>query len=105
MKRIEHLNNVWNYLCQARRSLSKSHRELTFWNVSLTNDFTEHHKTMNNSLDSISVVSSALNNQLFHFIDREMNNMSEVITQKKLFDDLYSSIHEVTQKRVTLNCR
>lgn len=98
--RIEHLNNVWNYLYQARRSLYKSHRELEFWNVRLTSGFSEDYKTVNKSLDKISVVCSSLNNQLFHFIKSNMKNINSVIQHKKQFDELYNGIHEVTQKRV-----
>lgn len=100
VKRIEHLNNVWGYLYQARRSLYKSHRELEFWNVMLTDEFSDAYKAVNKSLDNISVVSSALNNQLFHFIERNVENMDSVIRHKKQFDELYNGIHEVTQKRV-----
>ncbi|MEC6907467.1 hypothetical protein VXS04_07255 [Photobacterium piscicola] len=100
VKRIEHLNNVWNYLYQARRSLYKSHRELEFWNVSLTAEFSEDYKVVNKLLDNISVVSSTLNNQLFHFIESNMKNIDSVIQHKKQFDGLYNGIHKVTQKRV-----
>ncbi|MEI8618427.1 hypothetical protein P4S63_18700 [Pseudoalteromonas sp. B193] len=82
LKRIEHLHNVWEYLYQARRNLYKSHRELAFWDVNLISDFKDHHDEINKSLDNISVVSSALNNQLFHFIKSEMKNMGEVISHK-----------------------
>lgn len=100
LKRIEHLHNVWEYLYQARRNLYKSHRELAFWDVNLISDFKDHHDEINKSLDNISVVSSALNNQLFHFIKSEMKNMGEVISHKKRFDELFNKIHIVTQKRV-----
>ncbi|MEC7816544.1 MAG: hypothetical protein VX939_09740 [Pseudomonadota bacterium] len=100
VKRIDHLNNVWNYLYQARRNLYKSHRELEFWNVRLDDVFSEDYKTMNKSLDNISVVSSGLNNQLFHFIESNMKNIDSVIKQKTQFDELYNEIHQVTQKRM-----
>lgn len=100
VKRIEHLNNVLNYLYQARRRLYKSHRELEFWNVRLTDGFSEDYKAVNKSLDNISVVSSALNNQLFHFIESDMKNINSVIQHKDRFDELYNGIHKVTQKRV-----
>lgn len=100
VKRIEHLNNVWSYLYQARRGLYKARRELEFWSVRLTDVFSEDCKAMNKSLDNISVVSSALNNQLFHFIESNMKNMDSVIQHKKQFDGLYEDIHQVTQKRV-----
>ncbi|MDO8827205.1 hypothetical protein [Methylophaga sp.] len=99
-KRIEHLNNVWSHLYQARRSLYKSHRELEFWNVKLTDVFSEDYEAVNKSLDNISVESSVLNNQLFHFIENNMENMDSVIRHKKHFDEFYTSIHKVTQKRV-----
>lgn len=100
VKRIEHLNNVWNHLYLARRNLYKSHRELEFWNVKLKDVFSEDYEAMNKSLDNISVVSSALNNQLFHFIESNMENIDSVIRHKKQFDELYNGIHQVTQKRV-----
>jgi hypothetical protein len=100
VKRIDHLNNVCSYLYQARGSLHKSHRELEFWNVRLIDGFSEDHKVVNKSLDNISVVCSALNNQLFHFIESNMQNMDSVIRHKKQFDELYNVIHQITQKRV-----
>jgi hypothetical protein len=100
VKRIEHLNNVWNSLYQARQSLYKSHRELEFWNVRLADGFSEDYKVVNKSLDNISIVSSALNNQLFHFIESNMKNIDYVIQHKNQFDELYSGINKVTQKRV-----
>lgn len=100
LKRIEHLNNVCNYLYQARRALYKSHRELAFWNVRLTANFNEDHKSMNQSLDRISIVGSTLNNQLFHFIEHNKENINYITNQKKLFDDIYNEIYKVTQKRV-----
>ena len=100
VKRIEHLNNVWNYLYQARRSLYRSHRELEFWNVRLTDEFAEDYTTVNKLLDNISVVIPALNNQLFHLIESNMKYMDSVIKHKNQFDELYNGIHEVTQKRV-----
>ncbi|WP_397377985.1 hypothetical protein [Pseudomonas sp.] len=99
-KRIEHLNNVWNCLYQARRSLYKSHRELGFWNVRLADSFVEDYKAMNKQLDNISVVCSVLNNQLFHFIESNMENMNDVIQHKNRFDELHKEIHQVTQKRM-----
>jgi hypothetical protein len=100
LKRIEHLHNVWEYLYQARRNLYKSHRELAFWDVNLVSEFKGHHDEINKSLDNISVDSSSLNNQLFHFIKSEMKYMGEVISHKKRFDELFNKIHTVTQKRV-----
>lgn len=100
VKRIEHLNNVWSYLYQGRRGLYRSRRELEFWNVRLTDEFFEDYKAVNKSLDNISVVSSALNNQLFHFVESDMKNMNSVIRHKKKFDELYNEIHQITQKRV-----
>lgn len=100
LKRIEHLNNVWNYLYQARRRLYKSHRELEFWNVCLADGFSKDYKAVNKLLDDISVVSSALNNQLFHFIESDMKNIDSVIRHKERFDELFNGIHKVTQKRV-----
>ncbi|MCE8038514.1 hypothetical protein HOP58_12530 [Halomonas sp. MCCC 1A11062] len=100
VKRIEHLNNVWSHLYQARRDLYKSHRELEFWSVKLTNVFSEDYEAMNKLLDNVSVVSSALNNQLFHFIESHMENMDSVIRHKKQFDELYNGILQITQKRV-----
>ncbi len=97
---FEFRNNVWNYLYQARRRLYKSHRELEFWNVRLTDGFSEDYRAVNKSLDNISVVSSALNNQLYHFIESNMKNMDSVIQHKKQFDELYKGILKVTQKRV-----
>lgn len=82
VKRIEHLNSVYNYLYQARRGLYKSHRELGFWNVNLTERFAENYKNMNELLDNISVVCSGLNNQLFRFIENNMENISSVISYK-----------------------
>lgn len=55
---------------------------------------------MNKSLDNISVVSSALNNQLFYLIENNMENIDSTIRDKKQFDELFNGIHEVTQKRV-----
>lgn len=100
IRRIEHLNNVWKYLYQARRNLYKSHRELQFWNVRLEGRFIEDYKIMNELLDSISIVSSTLNNQLFHFVENNLKNMSDVVQHKNRFDDIYNEIHQVTQMRV-----
>lgn len=99
-KRIEHLNNVWNYLYQARRSLYKSHRELEFWSVALADEFSEDYNAANKLLDHVSVVSSVLNNQLYHFVESNMENMGSVIQYKNQFDELYNGIHQITQKRV-----
>ena len=99
-KRIEHLNNVLGYLYQARRNLYKSHRELEFWNVNLTDEFSKDYKAVNNSLDRISIVSSALNNQLFHFIEDKTSYGSSVIRHKNEFDELYDEIYKLTQKRM-----
>lgn len=99
IRRIEHLNNVLNYLYQARRSLYKSHRELTFWNVRLDESFSEDYAAMNKVLDSISVVSFVLNNQLFHFIESN-EKMNDVVQSKNRFDELSKEIHQVIQKRV-----
>jgi len=100
LKRIEHLHNVWGHLYQARRNLFKSHRELAFWDVNLASDFKDHHSEINKLLDHLSVVSSSLNNQLFHYIKSKMENMGEVISHKKRFDELFNQIHTITQKRV-----
>lgn len=100
VKRVEHLNNVLNYLYQARRGLYQSHRDLEFWNVALVDKFLEDYKGVNKLLDSISVVCSTLNNQLFHFIENNNENMNSVIQHKKRFDELYSGIHKITKKRV-----
>jgi hypothetical protein len=101
LKRIDHLHKVWDYLYQARRNLYKSHRELDFWNVSLDPEFLKHHEDVNKLLDDLSVISSVLNNQLFHFVNNDMKNMDEVIRGKKRFDELYTSIHNITKKRLS----
>ncbi|MGP7733590.1 hypothetical protein [Oceanimonas smirnovii] len=97
--RIEHLNKVLNYLYQARRSLYKSHRELGFWNVMLNDDFSEDYEAINEMLDSISVVSSVLNNQLFHFIESN-EKINDVVQSKNRFDELSKKTHQIIQRRV-----
>lgn len=99
IRRIEHLNNVCNYLYQARRSLYKSHRELEFWNVKLNDSFSENYKAMSKLLDSISVVSFVLNNQLFHFIESS-EKINNVVQSKKQLDELFKEIYQVIQRRV-----
>lgn len=99
-KRIEHLNSIWNYLYQARRALYKAHRELDFWHVKLINGFADDYINTVALLSSMSVACAALNNQLFHLIHSEMENMSEVIQHKEQFDELYNQIHQVAQRRV-----
>lgn len=101
IKRVEHLNIVWGNLYQARRSLYKSNRELSFWNVHLDDAAKESYESMNQHLDSISVIASALNSQLYHFVSDNMRNMDEVISHKKRFDELYSQLHKVVQERVS----
>ncbi|ELZ1717798.1 hypothetical protein SD909_004207 [Vibrio parahaemolyticus] len=101
IKRVEHLNNVWVNLYQARRSLYKSNRELSFWNVRLDDSAIKNYESMNQYLDSISVVSSALNSQLYHFVSGNMQNMGEVINHKKRFDELHSQLHEAIQHRIS----
>ena len=101
LKRIEHLDKVWDYLYQARRNLYKSHRELAFWNVVLDPAFTKHHEDVNKLLDDISVISSILNNQLFHFVKNDRKKMDQVIREKKRFDELYTYILHITQKRLS----
>jgi hypothetical protein len=73
---------------------------LGFWNVRLADSFVEDYKAMNKQLDNISVVCSVLNNQLFHFIESNMENMNDVIQHKNRFDELHKEIHQVTQKRM-----
>ncbi|WP_429181349.1 hypothetical protein [Aeromonas salmonicida] len=99
-KRVEHLNTVWGNLYQARRSLYKSNRELSFWNVRLDETAKQSYDSMNQYLDSISVVSSALNSQLYHFIRNNMQNMNEVISHKKKFDELHYLLHGEIQHRI-----
>lgn len=100
VKRIEHLHNVWGNLYQARRNLYKTNRELAFWNVKLTSDAKGNYDFLNKSLDNISVVSSALNNQLHHYICKERNNINVVVQHKERFDELHKSAHKVVQHRV-----
>ncbi|ADT88645.1 hypothetical protein vfu_B00407 [Vibrio furnissii NCTC 11218] len=56
---------------------------------------------MNQHLDSISVISSALNSQLYHFVSNNKQNMGEVISHKKRFDELHSQLHEDIQHRIS----
>ena len=100
IKRVEHLNTVWGNLYQARRNLYKSNRELSFWNVRLDDTAKESYESMNQHLDGISVIASALNSQLYHFVSNNMQNMGEVISHKKRFDELHSLLHGVVQDRV-----
>lgn len=99
IKRIEHLNNVWGNLYQARRNLYKSNRELSFWNVSLTHEAEEDYNSLNKSLDNISVISSVLNNQLIHFVNNR-HNMDGVIKEKQRFDELHRSVYQIIEHRV-----
>ncbi|PCC09922.1 hypothetical protein [Pseudoalteromonas sp. JB197] len=99
IKRIEHLNIVWGNLYQARRNLYKSNRELSFWNVCLAKEAVEDYNYLNKSLDNISVISSVLNNQLFHFVSSRQN-MDGVIREKQRFDELHDSVHKIIQHRV-----
>lgn len=100
IKRVEHLNTVWGNLYQARRNLYKSNRELSFWNVRLDDTAKESYESMNQHLDGISVIASALNSQLYHFVSNNMQNIGEVISHKKRFDELHSLLHGVVQDRV-----
>lgn len=99
-KRVEHLNTVWGNLYQARRSLYKANRELSFWNVRLDETAKQSYDSMNQYLDSISIVSSALNSQLYNFIRNNMKNMNEVISHKKEFDELHYLLHGEIQHRI-----
>ncbi|MCS6134160.1 hypothetical protein G3496_04360 [Shewanella baltica] len=100
IKRIEHLHNVWGNLYQSRRNLYKANRELAFWNVELVPDAKQNYDFLNQSLDNISVVSSALNSQLHHFICKDSSNMNEVIRHKERFDELQRSAYKVAQHRI-----
>ena len=100
LKRVEHLHSVLEYLYIARRNMHKCHRELTFWNVRLIDEFDGRHKDINKVLDNISVVSSALNSQLSIFVKNDMSNMNEVINQKKRFDELYDNYKSHTSHRM-----
>lgn len=100
LKRVEHLNIVWGNLYQARRNLYKSNRELSFWNVHLSHASKESYDSLNKSLDDVSVVSSALNSQLYHFVSSSKQNMHEVISHKRRFDELHILCHKAIQHRV-----
>jgi hypothetical protein len=100
IKRIEHLHTVWEYLYQARRNLYKSNRELVFWDVSLNEEFKHNYVTINKVLDKISVVSSVLNNQLYHFVERKDDSMNKVLREKEQFDKYYNLLHIELKKRV-----
>ncbi|WP_410499089.1 hypothetical protein [Chitinibacter sp. S2-10] len=98
--RIKHLDSVCNLLYQARRNLNKSHRELEFWNVFLTNEYTKKHLEINKALANISSISYTLNNQLFHFIKSGMENTSDVTQHKSRLDEECRLMHKYTQERI-----
>lgn len=99
-KRVEHLNTMWNYLYQSRQALYKAHRELEFWHVKLIGGFTDDYRNTIGLLNSMSVTCAALNNQLYHYIHSEMENIDQVIQLKEQFDELYDQIQKISQRRV-----
>ncbi|MGL6576536.1 hypothetical protein ACSZOM_10055 [Aeromonas hydrophila] len=100
-RRIEHLYNVYELLYQSRRNLYKAHRELAFWNVTLTENSKQQYIELNKKLDSIGVICSCLTSQLHYLVTNDYKNMNEVINHKKLFNQRYADIHKITSQRVS----
>ncbi len=101
-QRIEHVNKVWHELYQSKVMVLDSKRELAFWDVSLTDDFSEKHNEFIKNMDSISVISNCLNSQLYHFLIKDDDNMSEVIREKKMLDEKIRAVHEVISQRIEI---
>lgn len=102
IKRIEVLLNIQQTLIQTHQKIYTAHRELAFWNVSLTNKFEAQHVLLNKKLHSAEMVSDCLTNHLHIFIKSDMSNMNDVIRHKEMFDDLCKSIQQITNQRVEM---
>jgi hypothetical protein len=55
-----------------------------------------------NNLDFISVISTALNSQLYHYLILEAKGNKEIIREKKIFDGHISVINELTDDRINI---
>lgn len=99
-KRFEHLNSLWHYLYEARHNLHKAYRELSFWHVKLSHESAKDYNQTLTLLSDISVVCSALNNQLFQLISNDAGGTSGVARAKERFDELYNELHQIAQRRV-----
>ncbi len=101
-QRIEHVNKVWHELYQSKVKVLNSKRELAFWKVSLTEDFSEKHDSFIKALDSISVVSNCLNSQLYHLLLKDGGNMNEVEREKKMLDEKFFAAHKIISERIDM---
>lgn len=101
-QRIEHVNKAWHELYQSKLIVLNSKRELAFWKVSLTECFGEKHKEFIKCLDSISVITSCLNSQLYHFHIKEADNMKDVIQEKKMLDEHFIIVYKIINERIDM---
>jgi hypothetical protein len=101
-QRVEHVNRVWHHLYQTTMTLVNAKRELIFWNVSLTDVFSEKHEKLVTELDCISSISFCLNSQLYHFLLMKQDNLQEVTREKEMFDQHYHIVNEITHERIIM---
>lgn len=93
---FSHLASLWQYFYQSRRSLHKAHRELAFWNVSLTSEFAADYQQIKQLLAEASSLCGRLNSKL---AQPEPDNREQLALKQRL-DVIYQQINGHNHKRV-----
>lgn len=101
-QRIQHVNHIWHQLFLSRDELVNAKYELSFWNVSLSKEFDEKHQLLLKEMQTISVITTCLNSQLFHFHLKDSDNMQEVIREKNLFDVHSDNLENIIHERIEM---
>lgn len=102
-KRIKHLDALRNSLSLARINLSEARSELTFWEVNLSDIFSNKHDSLMQDAINILNVMLGLNNQLYHHRFNQSQNHQEIVSQKIMFDGYSNSIKTILNERLSLS--
>lgn len=98
-QRIEYLNQLWFQFDLSKSEILNSKEELSFWDVSLKEEFNKKHEEQLKHLRNLRVISIGLNSQLSLYHLEERSDSQNVISEKELFDSSYRSIVEITIER------
>ena len=103
-ERLERLEQLKHQLYEARVNLHHCKDELSFWNVKLSDSFTDKHDQFVKDITNLNTVMTGFNSQLYHFYnsEEEEGRSQSVQRHKKMFNDYLIPAFDFLDSRIKM---
>ncbi|CDT81768.1 hypothetical protein [Vibrio coralliirubri] len=92
-------NKAHQNLVKSYRTLERTKRELGFWGVSLTKEFSKTHIELMKQLHGAIVISSVVQTKIYQHYNLDSDNLESMVNEFNKLQDRVQSSHELLSKR------